>query len=152
MYKPSAVSRNRQGQDLQERFLDFDSQPLETDGLHAFREDEGPAQNEHLYHDSDQRGALSLWVEEWGYGGIRQLASSDYGYGLSIFLNEDTEHPEVVRVSLRSVDDFPCNEMAAQFFNGGGHKNASGGRLQCTMEEAVRVAQKAIQAYSALLK
>jgi phosphoesterase RecJ-like protein len=42
--------------------------------------------------------------------------------------------------------------MAAQFFNGGGHKNASGGRLQCTMEEALRVAQKAIQAYSALLK
>lgn len=84
--------------------------------------------------------------------GFVNLPLQIMGMRLSIFLNEDTEHPEVVRVSLRSVDDFPCNEMAAQFFNGGGHKNASGGRLQCTMEEAVRVAQKAIQAYSALLK
>ena len=40
---------------------------------------------------------------------------------LSISLREDTER-DVVRVSLRSVDDFPCNKMAEQFFNGGGHR------------------------------
>lgn len=74
------------------------------------------------------------------------------GIKLSIFLAEDTEQPGVVKVSLRSVDDFPCNEMSAEFFNGGGHKNASGGRLYCTMEEAVQVARKSIQAYLHLLK
>lgn len=84
--------------------------------------------------------------------GFVNLPLQILGMRLSIFLNEDTENPGVVRVSLRSVDDFPCNEMSARFFNGGGHKNASGGRLQCSMEEAVRVAQKAIQAYSALLR
>lgn len=74
------------------------------------------------------------------------------GVKLSIFLNEDTEHPGVVKVSLRSVDDFPCNEMSAAFFNGGGHKNASGGRLYCTLNEASQVARKAIQAYLPQLK
>jgi phosphoesterase RecJ-like protein len=55
-------------------------------------------------------------------------------------------------VSLRSVDQFPCNKMAAEFFNGGGHLNASGGKLHCSVDEAVKVAQQAILAYEELLK
>ena len=74
------------------------------------------------------------------------------GMRLSVFLAQDTEHPDVIKVSLRSVDDFPCNEMAARFFNGGGHKNASGGRLQCSMDEAVETVKKAIRAFESLLK
>lgn len=74
------------------------------------------------------------------------------GMRLSVFLSEDTEHPEVIKVSLRSVDEFPCNEMAARFFNGGGHKNASGGRLQCKMDEAVKIVKNAIRSYESLLK
>lgn len=70
------------------------------------------------------------------------------GVRLSISLREDTEREKLVWVSLRSVDDFPCNEMATQFFNGGGHLNASGGRLNCTIDEAVDVARKAIAAFS----
>ena len=50
------------------------------------------------------------------------------GLKLSISLREDTEK-QMIWVSLRSVDDFPCNEVAARFFNGGGHLNASGGHL-----------------------
>ena len=74
------------------------------------------------------------------------------GHKLSISLREDTEKENVVWVSLRSVDQFPCNEMAAQFFNGGGHLNASGGRLNCSIEEAVKVAEKAILAFENMLK
>ena len=66
------------------------------------------------------------------------------GHKLSISLREDTEKDNLVWVSLRSVDDFPCNKMAAEFFNGGGHLNASGGRLYCSIDEAVKVAQQAI--------
>ena len=55
-------------------------------------------------------------------------------------------------MSLRSVDDFPCDEMAARFFDGGGHRNASGGRLMCTMDQAVERVQEAIRAYDHLLK
>ncbi len=69
------------------------------------------------------------------------------GHRLSISLREDTEKENIIWVSIRSVDNFPCNEMAARFFNGGGHLNASGGRLNCSMKEAVAVTEKAILAF-----
>ena len=74
------------------------------------------------------------------------------GLKLSISLREDTERDNLVWVSLRSVDDFPCNKMAAEFFNGGGHLNASGGRLNCSIDEAIEIAQKSIMHYEQLLK
>lgn len=69
------------------------------------------------------------------------------GMRLSISLREDTER-DVVRVSLRSVDDFPCNKMAEQFFNGGGHLNASGGELPFPLTDAVKTAERAIEAFA----
>ena len=74
------------------------------------------------------------------------------GHKLSISLREDTEKDNLVWVSLRSVDQFPCNEVAARFFNGGGHLNASGGRLYCSIEEAAKVAQQAFLAFEEMLK
>ena len=74
------------------------------------------------------------------------------GHKLSISLREDTEKDNLIWVSLRSVDQFPCNEMAQRFFNGGGHLNASGGRLFCSMAEAVEAAKQAITAFSDKLK
>ena len=74
------------------------------------------------------------------------------GHKLSISLREDTERDNLIWVSLRSVDQFPCNKMAEEFFNGGGHLNASGGRLNCTMNEAEKIAQQAILHYESLLK
>ncbi len=68
------------------------------------------------------------------------------GQKVSISLREDTEKP-VIFVSIRSYDDFPANEMAQRFFNGGGHFNAAGGRLYCPMEDAVKVAKRAIEAF-----
>ena len=68
------------------------------------------------------------------------------GQKLSISLREDTERPEI-SVSLRSVDDFSVEEMAKRFFNGGGHFNASGGRLFCSMDEAIDIAKQALEHY-----
>ena len=73
------------------------------------------------------------------------------GLKLSISLREDTDK-DVIWVSLRSVDQFPCNEVAARFFNGGGHLNASGGRLNCSMAEAVKVVEQAFLAFEDKLK
>lgn len=70
------------------------------------------------------------------------------GHRLSISLREDTEKNNLVWVSLRSVDDFPCNLMAEEFFNGGGHKNASGGRLYCSLTEAELTVRAAIRKYA----
>jgi phosphoesterase RecJ-like protein len=74
------------------------------------------------------------------------------GHRLSISLREDTEKDNLIWVSLRSVDQFPCNKMAEEFFNGGGHLNASGGRLNCSLEEAIRITQQAILKYEAMLR
>ncbi len=69
------------------------------------------------------------------------------GTKLSISLREDTEKDNCIRISLRSVDDFPCNRMAEQYFNGGGHLNASGGELLCSLDEAVERTKKAIMEF-----
>lgn len=71
---------------------------------------------------------------------------------LSISLREDLDTAPLVHVSIRSVDDIPANEMATRFFNGGGHLNAAGGRLVCTLEEALDIARKACQEYAHILK
>lgn len=73
------------------------------------------------------------------------------GMRLSISLREDDRRDNTIWVSLRSVDNFPCNLVASEFFNGGGHLNASGGRLHCTLDEAERVVRRAFAHYEDLL-
>lgn len=68
----------------------------------------------------------------------------------SCFLREDTEK-QMIKISLRSVGAFPCNKLAAEFFHGGGHLNASGGEFSGTMEEAVKVFEQALEKYKPLL-
>ena len=84
--------------------------------------------------------------------GLVNIPQQIKGLKLSISLREDSDKENLVWVSLRSVDDFPCNIMAQEFFNGGGHLNASGGRLNTTMEEAVEIVKQAIIAYADKLK
>lgn len=68
----------------------------------------------------------------------------------SAFLREDTEK-NLIKVSLRSVGNFPCNKVATEFFNGGGHLNASGGEYYGTMAEAVQLFKQALVKYEDLL-
>lgn len=68
----------------------------------------------------------------------------------SVFLREDTEK-NMIKVSLRSVGAFPCNKVAAEFFNGGGHLNASGGEFYGTMDEAIDLFKQALVKYEELL-
>jgi phosphoesterase RecJ-like protein len=53
---------------------------------------------------------------------------------------------------LRSTGNFPCNQLAEDFFNGGGHLNASGGEWFGTMDEAISTFEKALEKYKSLLK
>ena len=84
--------------------------------------------------------------------GLVNIPQQIKGLKLSISLREDTEKQNLIWVSLRSVDDFPCNKMAEEFFNGGGHLNASGGRINGSMEEAIETVKRAIVAYENKLK
>jgi len=63
------------------------------------------------------------------------LPLSINGIFFSVFLREERN---MIKVSLRSLGDFPCNEFALKYFKGGGHKNASGGEFYGTMEQAVK--------------
>ena len=84
--------------------------------------------------------------------GLVNIPQQIKGLKLSISLREDSEKDNLIWVSLRSVDDFPANQVAEQFFNGGGHLNASGGRFYGTMEEAVATVNKALQAFATKLQ
>ena len=86
-----------------------------------------------------------------GSGGFVNIPLSIKNVCFSCFLREDTEK-KMIKISLRSVGKFPCNRLAAEFFNGGGHLNASGGEFYGTMEEAVKVFEQALEKYKPLLK
>ena len=64
----------------------------------------------------------------------------------SVFMREDTEK-DMIKISLRSVGTFPCNQVAAEFFNGGGHLNASGGEFYGPMEDAIALFKQALIKY-----
>ncbi len=49
-----------------------------------------------------------------------------------------------IRVSLRSRGDVDVNAFAKKYFNGGGHRNASGGKSFMTMEQTIDHFKKAV--------
>ena len=64
-------------------------------------------------------------------------------YGLSIkgivftaIFIENAEE-KIIKISFRSQGDFDVNLFAREHFNGGGHRNAAGGKSEVSMEETV---------------
>ena len=49
-----------------------------------------------------------------------------------------------IRVSLRSRGDVDVNLFARRYFNGGGHKNAAGGKSMVSMEKTIELYKKAV--------
>lgn len=47
------------------------------------------------------------------------------------------EQPSIVKISLRSKNDVDVQQFAAKHFNGGGHKNASGGSAYARLEDVL---------------
>lgn len=84
--------------------------------------------------------------------GVVNMPLQIRGHKLSISLREDTEKP-VIWISIRSYDDISAKDLAATFFNGGGHFNAAGGRLEnMSMDDALDIARKAINSIAEQLK
>ena len=50
-----------------------------------------------------------------------------------------------IRISLRSVQGVPCDRFAACHFHGGGHKSASGGEFEGTMDECVKELERGLE-------
>jgi len=58
-----------------------------------------------------------------------------------------SEQPTIVKLSLRSKGDISVQEIARNHFNGGGHKNASGGSAYASLEAVIRRFRKVIPNY-----
>ncbi|MFV5689250.1 DHH family phosphoesterase [Flavobacterium sp. ZT3R25] len=64
-------------------------------------------------------------------------------YGLSIkgilftaiFIENKEE--KIIKISFRSQGDFDVNQFARDYFNGGGHRNAAGGKSEVSMQETI---------------
>lgn len=59
-----------------------------------------------------------------------------------------TQHSDCIRVSLRSRGNIDVNIFAQRYFNGGGHKNAAGGKSMLSMEETLRLFEKYVKEYA----
>ena len=103
---------------------------------------------------SDKRAAMFFLTrnELNGFGyksgdteGFVNLPLSIDGVSFSVFMREETN---LIKVSLRSTGDFPCNKFAADYFNGGGHRNASGGEFYGTLDEAVKVFEEGLMNFN----
>ena len=62
-----------------------------------------------------------------------------------------TERQEQIRLSFRSKGEFSVHELTNKHFKGGGHTNAAGGTLDCTVEAAVAKLKSVLPAYKDLL-
>jgi nanoRNase/pAp phosphatase (c-di-AMP/oligoRNAs hydrolase) len=64
-------------------------------------------------------------------------------YGLSIkgilftaiFIENEAE--KIIKISFRSQGDFDVNQFARDYFHGGGHRNAAGGKSEISMQETI---------------
>lgn len=82
--------------------------------------------------------------------GLVNIPLSVKGIIFSAFLREDTEK-DMVKISLRSVGSFPCNQIASEYFGGGGHLNASGGEFYGPLKDAENILKQALVKYKELL-
>ena len=56
-----------------------------------------------------------------------------------------TERKDGVKISFRTAEDVAINKFAAQYFDGGGHKNASGGKSSLSLGETTQKFEKLVK-------
>jgi len=71
------------------------------------------------------------------------------GVTYSFFLREDED---CIKVSGRSVGDFPVNKICEELFDGGGHRQAAGGEYRGSLTECVKLLESALPRYDKYLK
>ena len=57
----------------------------------------------------------------------------------------------MIKLSIRSKEDIPVNELASKHFNGGGHKNAAGGVSHKSLEDTIKQFEDVIKHWEPLL-
>ena len=62
------------------------------------------------------------------------------------------ERPEAVKISFRSIGSFSVNTFARENFEGGGHKNAAGGKSDLSLQETLEKFLSLLPAYKEQLQ
>lgn len=62
------------------------------------------------------------------------------------------EKHDLVKISFRSKGSFPTNDFSGVHFNGGGHRNASGGETKLSMKEALARFRELLPQYTERLE
>jgi phosphoesterase RecJ-like protein len=74
--------------------------------------------------------------------GVVNYALSVKGIVLGVVV---IERKDMVKLSFRSVGNFDVNTFARQYFEGGGHKNASGGKSEKSINDTVEYLMQSIK-------
>lgn len=83
------------------------------------------------FQDGDSEGFVNLAL------GIKDIAVSGFF----------TEADGFIKVSLRSKEGYSVNDLAKEYFNGGGHARASGGRIYIPVDEVERYFIEALEKF-----
>lgn len=85
--------------------------------------------NSHAYRKGDTEGLVNKPLEI-------------PGIVYSVYLRQEKDY---IKVSMRSLGDFPVDLLCKNFYHGGGHLNAAGGEFPGTMEQAIEIFHGFIQ-------
>lgn len=80
--------------------------------------------------------------------GLVNYALSIKGIRLAALIIDRTE---LIKLSLRSIGEIPCNEICKKYFNGGGHLNASGGSSSESLVTVVNQFKSILPEYKEIL-
>lgn len=67
------------------------------------------------------------------------------GVEIAALFTEKNEN--IVKISFRSIGDIAVNKFSEQYFNGGGHKNAAGGKFKGTLSAAIKTFKSTVEDY-----
>lgn len=92
----------------------------------------------------DQQTQCKYKIQDGDTEGFVNMPLSIANVRLSMLLKEDGEK---IRVSIRSKKGTSANRCAQKYFNGGGHENAAGGRLNMPVAEVEEYIKKYVHIY-----
>ena len=103
-----------------------------TRGDYAIKTDHQQSDSTVNYSYKRKLGKLSV-------GGIKAKRAELSIKGIdfsAIFIENKAEN--FIKISFRSQGDFDVNQFARDYFNGGGHRNAAGGKSELSLQETVQ--------------
>ena len=92
----------------------------------------------------DMKTQEKYQVKDGDTEGFVNMPLSIANVRMSLLLKEDTDR---IRVSIRSKKGTSANRCARLYFNGGGHENAAGGRLEMPLQEVEEYVKKYVHTY-----